>query len=63
MKESIIDSNHVSKFKSINQKEIFKMEEKITNIKKDLMYKWYNAEPAQKKNIFEQLTKDSKPKK
>ena len=45
------------------EEEIFKMEEKISSIKKDLMYKWYHAEPAQKKGIFEQLTKDSKPKK
>jgi predicted component of type VI protein secretion system len=44
------------------EEEIAKMEEKISSIRKDLMYKWYHAEPAQKKGIFEQLTKGQKPK-
>jgi len=44
------------------EQEIDKMQEKIQSIQKDIMYKWYHCSPEQKKSIFEQLTKKSKPK-
>ena len=37
---------------------ISKIEKEIEKIKSDIMYKWYNSEPAIKKSIFEQLTKN-----
>jgi len=43
------------------QKEIIKMDKKISKMKSDIMYKWYYTDPQGQKKIFEQLTKNQKP--
>lgn len=40
---------------------IHKMETKINNIEKDVMYKWYYSTPENQTSIFDQITKSCKP--
>ncbi len=40
---------------------IHKMEAKINNIEKDVMYKWYYSTPENQTSIFDQITKSCKP--
>ena len=40
---------------------ISKMEDKINNIEKDVMYRWYYSTPENQTSIFNQITKSCKP--